>query len=35
VQQYALEAVDAETARQPGFLRATYTITGPGPPLRC
>jgi hypothetical protein len=27
VRQYALEAVDAETARQPGFLRATYTIT--------
>jgi hypothetical protein len=27
VLQYALEAVDAETARQPGFLRATYIIT--------
>src|SRR6478752_6134950 len=27
VRQYALEVVDAETARQPGFLRATYTIT--------
>jgi hypothetical protein len=27
VRQYALEAVDAETARQPGFLRATNTIT--------
>jgi hypothetical protein len=26
VLQYALEAVDGETARQPGFLRATYTI---------
>ena len=25
--QYALEAVDSETARQPGFLRANYTIT--------
>lgn len=27
VRQYALETVDAETARQPGFLRVTYTIT--------
>jgi hypothetical protein len=27
VLQYALEAVDAETARLPGFLKATYTIT--------
>jgi hypothetical protein len=27
VLQYALEAVDAATARQPGFVRATYTIT--------
>jgi hypothetical protein len=27
VLQYALEAVDAGTARQPGFLRATYIIT--------
>jgi hypothetical protein len=27
VLQYALEAVDGETARQLGFLRATYTIT--------
>jgi hypothetical protein len=25
--QYALEMVDAETARQPGFIRATYIIT--------
>jgi hypothetical protein len=25
--QYALEAVDAETARQPGFIRANYIIT--------
>jgi hypothetical protein len=25
--QYALEAVDAETAKQPGFLRAVYLIT--------
>ena len=25
--QYALEAVDAETARQPGFLRANYIVT--------
>lgn len=25
--QYALEAVDAETARQPGFMRANYLIT--------
>ena len=25
--QYAIEAVDAETARLPGFLRATYAIT--------
>src|SRR6266481_3427828 len=25
--QYALEVVDAETARQPGFMRATYIIT--------
>jgi hypothetical protein len=27
VLQYALEAVDAETAKLPGFLKATYTIT--------
>jgi hypothetical protein len=27
VRQYALEVVDAETARQPGFLRANYIIT--------
>ena len=27
VLQYALEAVDAETARLPGFLKATYIIT--------
>ncbi len=27
VRQYALEAVDAETARLPGFLRANYIIT--------
>lgn len=27
VLQYALEEVDAETARQPGFLKATYVIT--------
>jgi hypothetical protein len=25
--QYALEMVDAETARQPGFIRANYIIT--------
>ena len=25
--QYALEAVDAETAKLPGFLKATYIIT--------
>jgi hypothetical protein len=27
VLQYALEAVDAETAKLPGFMNATYTIT--------
>jgi hypothetical protein len=27
VLQYALEAVDTETAKLPGFLKATYTIT--------
>jgi len=27
VLQYALEEVDAATARLPGFLKATYTIT--------
>ncbi len=27
VLQYALEAVEAETAKLPGFLKATYTIT--------
>ena len=27
VLQYALEAVDAETARMPGFLKSTYVIT--------
>ena len=27
VLQYALEEVDAETAKQPGFLKATYVIT--------
>jgi hypothetical protein len=27
VLQYALEAVDAETAKLPGFMKATYMIT--------